>query len=32
MYVFTYVEGAVAFPLYIQQLIRLHEISTRLRE
>ena len=31
MYVFQYVESVLATPLFIQQLIRLNEISTRLR-
>jgi ABC-type multidrug transport system fused ATPase/permease subunit len=30
MYVFNYIEASVTFPLYIQQLIRLKEISGRL--
>ncbi len=32
LYVFEYIEIAVTFPLYIQQLIRLKEISNRLAE
>ena len=32
MYVFEYIDKAVTFPLYIQQLIRLTEISKRLEE
>jgi len=32
MYVFEYIEKVVTFPLYIQQLIRLKEISKRLVE
>jgi len=32
MYVFEYIDSVISFPLYIQQLIRLHEISTRLSE
>lgn len=32
MYVFQYIEDIVMLPLYIQQLIRLQEISTRLSE
>ncbi len=32
MYVFQYVESIVMLPLFIQQIIRLQEISTRLRE
>ncbi len=31
MYVLQYVEDLAAFPLYVQSLIRLHEISARLR-
>ncbi|WMP19422.1 ABC transporter six-transmembrane domain-containing protein [Thiothrix lacustris] len=30
MYVFNYVDSSIAFPFYIQQLIRLKEISSRL--
>jgi ABC-type multidrug transport system fused ATPase/permease subunit len=32
MYVFNYIEASVTFPLYIQQLIRLKEISRRLAD
>lgn len=32
MYVFDYIDKVVTFPLYIQQLIRLREISNRLAE
>ncbi len=32
MYVFDYIEKVIAFPLYIQQLIRLKEISNRLSQ
>ncbi|MEM7347787.1 MAG: ABC transporter six-transmembrane domain-containing protein, partial [Chloroflexota bacterium] len=31
MYVFTYIESVATFPFYIQQIIRLEEISSRLR-
>lgn len=32
MYVFQYIEGLVAMPLYMQQVIRLREISSRLND
>ncbi len=31
LYVFTYIESAIAFPLYVQEVIRLQEIATRLK-
>jgi len=32
MYVFGFIEGLLAFPLYYQQLVRLREIATRLEQ
>ena len=31
LYVFQFIDGIVLLPLYVQQLIRLREISERLR-
>lgn len=32
MYVFQFAEGAGMLPLYVQQFLRLQEISTRLKQ